>query len=205
MDARLPAYGIGKLRKHQFRAATHRRLGNPFAQHSLLRLRQHRQIGGFIEAGVPGLQHVHVCELPHGLAVAAGAGDRGIASVVVRQLVGTRGEHERGNKPLDVPLPRRGECLVEIVDVEDQPAFRRGEAAEIHQVRIPAGLDVDARGRRGSQVGGHDAGGAAVERERRLQHAPIAQWHQVRLAGHIRGAKDCERVFATCVRAPGAV
>jgi hypothetical protein len=37
---------------------------------------------------------------------------------------------------LDVPLERAGERLVEIVEVEDEVAFRRREAAEVSQVRI---------------------------------------------------------------------
>jgi hypothetical protein len=53
-----------------------------------------------------------------------------------------------GRHPLDVPLPRAGQGLVEIVDVEQHPPLRRPEQPEVRQVRIPAQLDGDPRHRR---------------------------------------------------------
>ncbi len=41
-------------------------------------------------------------------------------------------------KALDVPFPRPGERLVEVIDVEYEPALGRTEQAEIAQVRIAA-------------------------------------------------------------------
>jgi len=56
-------------------------------------------------------------------------------------------DDDAGGEPLDVPLPGCGECLVEIVDVEDDTPLGRGEAAEIGQMRVTAGLDSDAGNR----------------------------------------------------------
>ena len=113
-------------------------------------------------------------DLAQPLAIAAGAGYRRVATRRVRQAVGPGREHERGDQPLDVPFPGRRQGLVEVVDVEDDVALGRGEAAEIQQVAVAAGLDMNARRRRGGEVGGHDARRAAVEGERRLQHPAVA-------------------------------
>ncbi len=51
-----------------------------------------------------------------------------------------RGDDDAGRKSLDVPLPGSGQGFVEIVDVEKDVALRRGEAAEIHEVGVAAGL-----------------------------------------------------------------
>ena len=118
-DAGLRAVCLDELRVHQFRTAAHGRLGDPLAQHCLLVLRQHRQVVGLIEAGIPGFQHVHLGEAPHLVAVAARTGDRGIPTVAVRQPVAAGGEHEGGDEPLDIPLPWRGQCFVEIIDVKN--------------------------------------------------------------------------------------
>ena len=77
------------------------------------------------------------------------------------------GDREAGHQPLDVPLERAGQRLVEVVEAEHQPPVRGREAAEVRQVRVPAQLHRQAGPRGAGQVGGHQVGGAAVERERR--------------------------------------
>ena len=49
-------------------------------------------------------------------------------------------------------------------------------------MRIAAELHVQPRPRRACEVGRHQGGAAAVERERRHQHAPVADRHQLRHA-----------------------
>ena len=64
----------------------------------------------------------------------------GVAVVPARDLQARR-------EAFDVPLPRPGQGLVEVVDVEHQPAFRGGEQAEVRQMGIPADLgDQPVRG-----------------------------------------------------------
>ena len=89
------------------------------------------------------------------------------------------GDLEARRQPLDVPLPRARQGLVEVVDVEHQLPLGRGEHPEVRQVRVTAELDGQARAGRGGQVGGHDQRGAAVERERRDQHPAVADRHQL--------------------------
>jgi hypothetical protein len=80
---------------------------------------------------------------------------------------------------LDVPLPRPGKRFVEIVDVEHETPLRRGEDAEVRQVGVAAALDCHARPGRGRQVMSHDPRRPAVERERRDEHPPVADRHQL--------------------------
>src|SRR5271165_4371005 len=61
---------------------------------------------------------------------------------------------------------------------------------------------MDPHRRRAGEVGGHDAGGAAVERERRMQHAAITERHQMLLSRRIRSVKNAERVRTARMRAP---
>jgi hypothetical protein len=70
---------------------------------------------------------------------------------------------------------------------------------------VAADLDVDAGPRRFRQVGRHHGSRPAVERERRLKHAAIAQRHQLLLPGRVRGAKDTDRVRSTRVPPPAGM
>ena len=58
--------------------------------------------------------------------------------------------------------------------------LRRGERAEIGQVRVPAQLHPQTGGGRGGQVRRHRQRRPPVERERRHQHPPVPDRHQLR-------------------------
>ena len=45
-----------------------------------------------------------------------------------------------------------------------------------------------------AKIGRHDAGGPAVEGERRRQHAPVAERYQILLPRRIGGAKNVDRI-----------
>jgi hypothetical protein len=190
---------------NQLRTAARGCFGDAFAQHCLLRLREHRQKVAVIEPGIPDVEYVHGGKVAHFSAIAAGAGDRRIAAVRIGETVGTSGEHKGGDEPLDVPFPWRRQCLVEIVDVENQPALRGGKTAEIHQMAVAAHLYVDAADRRAGQIGRHDTRGPAVKGEWGLQHAAIAQRHQIRLPSHIGGLENADRVLPLRRRPPGGM
>ena len=95
-----------------------------------------------------------------------------------------------------------GQSLVEIIDVEQDVAFGRGEAPEIHQVAVAASLDLDSGVRRGAEIGRHDARRSPVEGEGRLQHAPIADGNELGNAIGICSLQEGERVGAASVRRP---
>ena len=129
------------------------------------------------------------------LAVLARAAASTIALAVARREAAlARGDHDAGRQPLDVPLPGAGERLVEVVDVEDEAPLGRAEDAEVREVGVTAALHVEARARRRREVGGHDRRGAAIERERRGEHAAVADRHEL---GHARRGlrlEDADRV-----------
>jgi hypothetical protein len=74
--------------------------------------------------GVPDGQVGHGREVPHGgpVGLADAAHDRTAGLVVEPAIAG--GDLEAGRQPLDVPLERAGQGLVEVVQVEDEPPFR---------------------------------------------------------------------------------
>lgn len=205
MNTGLRARLLDQLWERQLRTAARGCLGDAFAEHRFAVLWQHRQKVAVVEPGIPDIEHVHGGKFAHFSAIAAGAGDRRIAAVRIGKPVGTGGEHERGDEPLDIPLPGRGQCLVEVVDVEEKSALRRGEATEIHQMAVAAHLDTDAAHWRFSQIGRHDARGPEVKCERRLQHAAIAQRRQLLLPGRIGGAQDADRVCSFRMPSPSGM
>ena len=50
------------------------------------------------------------------------------------------GHHEARREPLDVPLPRPRQGLVEVVDAEDEIALLGPEDAEVEEMRVTAEL-----------------------------------------------------------------
>ena len=99
---------------------------------------------------------------------------------LAREAVVARGDQDARGEPLDVPLPRAGQRLVEVVDVEHQAPLGRGEHAEVGQVRVPAALHPQAGARRRGEIVRHDLRGAAVEGERRDEHPPVADRDELR-------------------------
>ena len=76
-----------------------------------------------------------------------------------------------------------GKRLVEVVEAEDELAVGRGEAAEVRQVGVAAELRVEPGPRARREIRGHQVRGAAVERERRDEHAAVADRNELRHAG----------------------
>jgi len=65
------------------------------------------------------------------------------------------------------------------VEVEDEAAVGRREGAEVGEVGVAAGLHAQPRHRGPRQVRRHHRGRAAEERERRGQHPPVPDRHQL--------------------------
>ncbi len=133
-----------------------------------------------VQVRVPDVQEGLVRELAHRGAVAFGRGDSDLAAGLGGEPVVPCGHGQARGQPLDVPLERPGQGLVEVVDVEDQVALRRGERAEVRQVGIPAQLHPQPRRGSGGQVRCHRQRRPPVERERGHQHPPVPDRHQLR-------------------------
>ncbi len=54
-------------------------------------------------------------------------------------------DFEAGRQPLDIPLPRSWERLVEVVDIEEHAPLGRAEQPEVGQVSVSAQLDRHPR------------------------------------------------------------
>ena len=129
-------------------------------------------VGG--EVRVPGLEGTHLCRAAHRVAVLADARGDDVTPVGRREAEVAARDLEARRQTFNVPLPRAGERLVEVVDVEEHLAFGRREQAEVQQMRVAAELDVQAGDRSRGEVCRHDERGAPVERGGRDQHAPVA-------------------------------
>src|SRR5690349_298664 len=123
---------------------------------------------------VPDVEVAHRGELAHRFAIATGDCEDGRAALCVAEAAVPGGDLEARGEALDIPLERAAQRLVEVVEVEDERPLRRGEAAEVREVRVAAKLDVEPRSRRRREVMRHYGGSAAVHRERRGEHAAVA-------------------------------
>jgi hypothetical protein len=65
-------------------------------------------------------------------------------------------DDDAGSEPLQIPFPRSGKGLVEVVDVENDVALRRREPSEIQQVGVASGLHDYSGPRSMRQIGRHD-------------------------------------------------
>ena len=157
------------------------------------------------DAGVPDVQRAHLGVFAQVLAIAGRARHRRIAAGGIGKPIIPGGEHEGGDEALEIPFPWGRQGLVEIVDVEQNIALRRGEAPEIHQVAIAAGLHMDAGDRGLGEIRRHDRRGAAIEGEGRLEHSAITDRQQPGHAALVRSAQDGERIDLALAPLPGAM
>ena len=161
------------------------------------------QQGIHVDRGVPHLQVGHLGELGHRRAVALDRSEHDLGSILAAETVVAGGDLDACGQALDVPLERTGSGLVEVVDVEHHPSLRRPERAEVHQVGITAQLHIQTGARRTRKVGRHEQRGASVERERRHEHAPVADRHEFgdprrRLALEERNGVGAHRAVCEC-------
>ena len=121
---------------------------------------------GHVGLGVPDGEVAQGREVAHRAAVGGHGGPHDGGAFLAGEPVLPAGDDQAGRQPFDVPFPRAGQRLVEVVDVEHQVAFGRGEQPEVEHVRVPAQLRPDPGLRGRGQVAGHDGRRAAVEPER---------------------------------------
>ncbi len=155
-------------------------------------------------------------------AVRGGGRERGATYVGLAVAVLAGGDGDAGGQALDVPFEGAGEGLVEVVEVEQQGAFRGGVQAEVEQVRVAAELDGQAGVRGRGQIGGEYGGGTAQEGERRGGHPAVPDRQQLGEAvpslalqhadgvgpvdgGQPAGVLGARQAFARFLAAPGAV
>ena len=158
-----------------------------------------------VEARVPDVEVSHRGELAHRLAVGAGRGEDGGAGLLRGEVAVAPGDREARREALDVPLPRPRQGLVEVVDVHHQAAIGGGEDAEVREVGIAACLDLQPGLGGLREVHRHDRRRAAKERERRGEHPPVADRHQLRDAALGLVLEHLDRISPARWRLPFAV
>ena len=118
-----------------------------------------------VQVRVPDLEVVHHRKARHRGAVFLYGVEHDSVLVLDSEIVVARGDQHAHGQALDIPLPRPGERLVEVVEVEHQFSLGRGEHAEVRQVRVAAALNLKPRAWRRGEVTGHDQRCAPIERE----------------------------------------
>ena len=185
-DARLAVDERGELAE-RLHAVLRARLGDVALERPLiLRRRLGPQLLGQlldVDPRVPEVEVARGRELLHPLAVRTGHLQVDPLPRPVVEGPVPAGDREACDKTLDVPLERSRKRLVEVVDAEDELAVRGGKRAEVREVGVTAKLGVHARARHPREIRGHQVGAAAEERERRDEHAPVADRHEL---GHPR-------------------
>ena len=141
---------------------------------------------------VPHCEVAGVGEFQRRLAVGArrrfdGRGTRGRIETEL-----SAGDLDARGEPLDIPLDRSRQALIEVVEPKDQRALRGLEHPEVGEMCVAAQLSAKTPARRVSKVRGHHGRGAAEEREGRRGHSAVADWNQLR---HARLRLDLEKLY----------
>ena len=153
---------------------------------------------------MPDVELALLCKVGHRATILLGAGAHGVLAVLLGEAAVAPADLDARHEAHDVPLPGPGRGLVKVVDVKDEVARVAHEDAEVADVRVADALDLDAGDGHGGEVGGHDDGAAAVERERRDAHALVAQRHEARVARDGLLLDEVDRRLAGRARLPGA-
>ena len=98
-----------------------------------------------VDSRVPDLEETHRRGPGHRRAVRLGGGARGRALLLAAVAVVASGDDEARDEALEVPLERRRQRLVEVVEIEHEASIRRREHAEVRQVRVTAALHTQPR------------------------------------------------------------
>ena len=158
-----------------------------------------------VDSRVPHRERAHAREVRHRRAV--GAANRTVdrLSLLGVEAAVPAGDGEARYESLQVPLERARQRLVEVVDVEDEPPVGGGVHAEVGEVSVPAELDLQSRPRESREIRRHHGRGAAEERERRNEHAPVPNRDELLHARARLRLEQVDRVAPVRRRRPFAV
>jgi hypothetical protein len=129
---------------------------------------------------VPDLEGPHPGARTHSSAVCRRCRPCGLIALFGREATLASGDHHARCQAFDIPLEWRRQRLIEVVDIEDEPALGRGEDAEVQHVRIATRLYPQPADGSVGKILSHDRGGSAEERQRRSHHALMADRQELR-------------------------
>jgi len=194
-DERRPARIVYELREDAFGGARlaglRQALDRAAADSGILDGRDQRLD---LDGAVPQVQHAHLAELGHVLAVGPDAREGRILRNGSVEAVVATGDHEARRQPLEVPFPGRREGLIEVVDGKDDLPLRGAETPEVDQVRVAAALHADAGSRSARQIHRHRERRAPVEGKGRQRHPPVAKGKQLGEAPLVGLQHEADRV-----------
>src|SRR5277367_6715856 len=116
---------------------------------------------------MPDIDKCHIGVREHGLPVRICHYQSGSLADCVRQFDRSRGQHEACAESFYVPLPWTPDCFVEIIDVDNEVAFRSGKSAKIKDMAIAADLNANRRAGKAIEIVGHQCCRTAIKSERR--------------------------------------
>ena len=134
------------------------------------------------EVRIPCIDRAHAGVFPHVFAIALHSVPSRVPAAAFAKVVLPRSKYHACGEPLYVPLPGSRRRLVEVVDVENEPAFGRAEASEIADVTVAAGLHAKSGSRRAGEIESHQSRCASKERKGRLAHSSVANRKKLRQA-----------------------
>src|SRR5262245_4895165 len=155
-----------------------------------------------VDVFIPDLQRGHHCVFGHMLSVGLNSCANGSLAVFRSRTRRASRDFDTGGQPFKVPFPRSWERFVKVVDVKNQVALRRGEAAEVHDVAIAARLHAKPGPGGLRQIKSHYGRGAAQESEGRFAHSSIANREQLRNSPRIRIHQNLDRIRSIQGRFP---
>ncbi len=207
LEAPAVARALGDFLEHRRVGAFHRALDRLFDRRLVgrVQMRGRVDVERVVRANLPEVVGAHLREFRHRRAIRGRRrAYRSVAAVRIDAVFARRDVDAR-REPLQVPLPRRDESLVEIVEIEHDVLARRAEEAEVAHVRVAVDHDGVADRGRLREVPGHHVRGAAQERERRRRHARHAQRDQPLLAAGVAGKHLLDRIGPIRRGLPGGV
>ena len=143
---------------------------------------------------VPDVHGAHLREPCHGLSVVPYRCQRHVMGLGPGESVVASRDREARGHALHVVFERTRQCLVEVVQVEQQRSLGRGEHPEVGQVRIATELNCEASSGCVFEVGGHDLRRTSIEREGRYEHPSVTDRHEVLLPGGVLRLEQRDRV-----------
>ena len=127
--------------------------------------------------------------------------DRRFALLLAGAVLPARDPDARHQAP-QIPLPRAGVRLVEVVQVDDQIPLRGGVEAEVPQVRVTADHRGDAGGRQPGSIRRHHHRRTAQESVRRGGHPPDPHRDQPAEPAVMRLDDQLHRIGPAAIRGP---
>ncbi len=146
------------------------------------------------DVGVQNVDEVHPGVARHPLAIRTDGRKHRRTAVGRTEPIRAAGDHDACRQPLEVPLPRCGQRLVEVVGVEHKAPLRRREEPEVGQVGIAAGLHQDVGPGRRLKVERHHGGRTTVIGEGRLGHSRMAQFDEIGKAIRLLCLENGDRI-----------